>query len=112
MGELGEILALLRGNGATPKDILAVINPSPADRNSRASRVTNPALPTVEAWRYETSIGAPLNPSQIVRANFFKVDTSKIPRNIYQYAFHIYKFDMKTQGKHLFIILYIFLFSN
>ena len=99
MGELGEIQGLLRGNGATPKDVLAVLNPSPADRNSRQSLVTNVALPGVEAWRFENSIGALLNPNQIVRANFFKVNTSAIPRNIYQYAFHVYPFDIKTQGK-------------
>ena len=96
MGEVGSVSSLLRGPGMTEKDLQTIICPPDADRKSR--QVGNPSMPTVQPWRYDVSIGANLGNAMTVRANFFKVNTSTVPRAIYQYDIQVFPFDLKTQG--------------
>ena len=90
MGDIPAIMALLRAPGNSDRELLAVLNPSQADRQ-RTTVVVNPRLPTLEPWRFRPAVGA-LN---TVTSNFFRVDTSKIPKKLYQYALHLYQFNVK-----------------
>jgi len=74
----------------TERDLLLVINP-PAEQRNRPKE--NPSLPGHSAWRYATSIGALLNPSQqVVRSNHFTIDTKNIPGVICHYHVHLYRY--------------------
>jgi hypothetical protein len=94
MGEIGAILALMRSNGMTDRDILNVINPP---RQDRERTVTDIIIPGHKPWRFATPIGARLEPNRhVVRSNFFRVDTSRIPSVIYQYGVHVFPFDKEV----------------
>jgi hypothetical protein len=93
MGELGSVLALLRGPGMSDSDILQVIAPNASDRN-RAALVGNPSLPGHAEWRLRNAVGTVLSaPQHSIRVNHFLVDTSRFPGVIVQYHVHIYKYE-------------------
>jgi eukaryotic translation initiation factor 2C len=102
MGDLGSVIGLV--DNYNPADILRVLNPTAADRNSRAGHIdklapsgreTSVTLPSPSAWRYADTIGKALEPTKghTIRANHYQINPSKFPGTIFQYAIHIYKVD-------------------
>lgn len=91
MGDIPAVISLLDGPGADAKQILAVIDP-PLRARDRSSFIATSgvSIPGVDEWRHMDPIGADLKISnQIVRSNHFKIDTSRICKEIYQYHVNI-----------------------
>jgi hypothetical protein len=105
MGELPQILALLRSPGMSDVSILAVVNPTAINRErgdklsisasiEDAFKETSKMLPSHAEWRYATKIGTTLNrDNKIVRSNHFRIDERSIKSKIFQYVVHIYRFN-------------------
>jgi eukaryotic translation initiation factor 2C len=86
-----------RGGGSDMPDISSlriqsspnlskVVNPRDRDRSAL---IRSPHLPPHEPWRFDETIGTPVK----LRSNFFAINPSGIPGQLYQYAFHIRKYD-------------------
>lgn len=97
MGEVESIQRLLQAPGMTPQDIQRVIMPAIAERD-RSSALLESALvkPAFAEWRLQTPVGAALATADVVRANFFQLNTSSAPSAIFKYAVHI--FSINTDG--------------
>lgn len=87
MGEMSNIISLLR---VAEANLLPVINPPASDRKRENKGA--PWLPEHAPWRFANPIGANLLANQIVRSNFFRVNSEHIPAVLYQYAVHCYSF--------------------
>lgn len=76
--------------GMTESEIAAVVSPPLAQRNRS---VTNPRMPTQEAWRFEAPIGSMLDPAvDKIRSNHFLVNISRLPSKMFQYHLHLRKY--------------------
>lgn len=80
-------------------DILEVIQPPNSDIATRQSHIHDKALPPVEDWRFQPSVGCVLSDSnQVVRSNHFLVNTRNIPGHFFQYHLHIYSYGKDGLG--------------
>ena len=85
--------------GMTDASILAVINPSLADRN-RSHLTENPTMPSLDTeFRRSTSIGAVITPSAAitVRANHFRINGANIPVGSITH-YHVNLFRVRQSG--------------
>lgn len=94
MGEIGSVTSLLsRGHSAMAPELLAVLNPSPEDRN-RSELIKNAdfGLPSVASWRQAPTVGSALTGHRIV-SNHFLLNVNDVAGPIYHYHVHIYRVD-------------------
>ena len=91
MGNMEDILELTHARGTNNTDILKVINPPAAERE-RSHTAGSVILPGHAEYRMSPSIGCLLRPSQVVRSNHFRVDTTGIVEKYHHYHVHIYRF--------------------
>lgn len=90
MAEISSVQATLTGPGMSDREIMAILCPANRDRSEL---IDNPRLPPHAEWRNGT-IGFSLQPgTHTVRANYFRVNPSKIPERFYQYHIHIRAYD-------------------
>lgn len=100
MGDVDSIRGLLNAPGMGNAEILAVINPSAAerDRSGPMSREPGPRLPGHGDWRCSANIGAMLGSQHIVRSNHYRLDTNALVGAVHHYHVHIYKLSTGTSG--------------
>jgi hypothetical protein len=88
-------LAATLATGRAAEDLLAVLNPTRADRESREGLVSQSSvvIPPHAAWRTSLRIGKVLNPENghIISSNHFSIDHRRIPSFLYSYHVHMYK---------------------
>lgn len=100
MGEVESIQRLLNAPGMLSQDIQRVVAPSVADRDRcRMVQESNLMKPGLAEWRLQTPIGAQLPSSDVVRANFFQVNTDRVPSALFKYAVHIYSINIDGSDK-------------
>lgn len=82
------------------QDISKVICPPAAERD-RTLILQEAAIvkPAILPQRLRNPIGALLPDSEIVRANFFLVNTNHVPQRLFKYAVHIYSINVDGTDK-------------
>lgn len=82
------------------QDISKVICPPAAERD-RTLILQEAAIvkPPILSQRLRNPIGALLPDSEIVRANFFRVNTDRVPQRLFKYAVHIYSTNVDGTDK-------------
>lgn len=100
MGEIDSIQRLITGAGMSPADIQRIVAPPVADRNRSAQLGESDLIrPPIVPWRLETPVGAALVAGDVIRANFFQVNTDRVPSSIFKYAVHMYSINADGSDK-------------
>jgi hypothetical protein len=92
MADVNAIKALLSKPEMSDQHVMAALRPAAASDRNLA--MTNPRSPPPAEWRRRAPIGVLLDHrTYSLKANHFRVNTSRIPGRVYQYHVHIRQYD-------------------